>query len=139
MEQGAQDFAPGRISMRMKNTISAMRAFTGKQQLRALAVKRGPPFNELLNRGRRFLYQCPDGRNIAKTVTRHDGVLFVQFNFVVVIERSRYPALRILRRGFSQCVLRNDQHAPCARKLDCSPQASYTCSYYDEICAETLR
>ena len=64
----ARDFVAGGIAVRMKNAAAAMRAFAGKDEFRAfavrLAVELGAPANQFLNSGRSFFDQRVHGTHV---------------------------------------------------------------------------
>jgi hypothetical protein len=59
--ESARDLATRGISVGVENAVAAMRAFTGKQQLRSLPVERGTPFDQLLNGDRSIFNQSSNG------------------------------------------------------------------------------
>ena len=86
-----------RIAMSMKYAIATVRAFAGEHEFRAFAIEFSAPLYELLNRGGRFFDKNMDGLHIAEAIARVDGVLFVEFDAIVIVQGSGDSALRILR------------------------------------------
>ena len=87
----------------------------------------------MLDRRRPFLDERVYCRAVAEPVAGQNGVLFVQGNFVVFAERGGDSALRILRGGLLQRVLRDDQHAAGGRQFNGGAQAGYTGADNQEV------
>jgi hypothetical protein len=83
--------------VRVENAVAAVRAFPGEQQLRSLPVERGAPFDQLLNGGGSILNQRSNGVHVTEAVSRVQSVLFVEIDFVVVVESCGDSTLRIFR------------------------------------------
>ncbi len=105
MAQRANDFAAGRITLRMQDAIAAVRSFAAQTVGASFAIEGRAPFNQLLNRRRRFLDQGANGLGVAKSIASDQRVLFVQLYFVIITECGGNPALRIFGRRFAQDCL----------------------------------
>ena len=80
-----------------------------------------------------FLHQRPHRLPVAQAVARGQRVLLVQSHFVVVAERHRDAALRVLRGRLPQRVLGHHQHAARSGKFDGRAQAGYAGADHEEI------
>ena len=81
--------------MRVQDAVAAVRALARECQLVALAVERGAPLDQFLNRRRTLFHQRAHGDRVAQTIAGIQRVLFVQFDLVVVAERDRDATLRV--------------------------------------------
>ena len=95
-----------------------MRGLSCERQFGSRAIELRPPLNELRNVFRTFFNQQRDGLRAAQSISRVDGVLFMQSDFVFVGKRNGDSALcpggcRIAQVRFGQ-----HQHAPRRAQLD---------------------
>jgi hypothetical protein len=111
-----------------------VRAFAGKQQLRAFAIERSAPLDQPLDCSRALLYKRADRLLITQSVTGDYRVVFVQLDFIVVAKSRGDSALSVLGRRFAQGVLRDNEHMSCRSELNCRAQTGNTCPNHDEIC-----
>lgn len=64
--------------------------------------------------------------------------MFVQLDFIVVVERGGDAALSIFGRRFAQAVFRDDEHAAGGGEFDSRAKARHAGSDYDEIRLDVL-
>ena len=107
--ESPRDLAACRIAMRVKDAIPAVRAFQRKQKFRSFTIELNAPLDQFLNRARTFLNQNANGLPIAQAGAGDHRVLLVEFDFVVVAESGRDPALRVFGRGFSKTIFGDHQ------------------------------
>ena len=104
--------------MGVQNAIAAMRAFTSKSELGALAVKFGAPLNEFLDAPGGVLDEGFGSFNIAQAVAGDESVLQVQADFVFIAEGGGNSALGELGIGIGNLTLGEDGHASRGRQFD---------------------
>ena len=107
--------------MRVQHSIAAVRPFAGEQELSALSVEFGSPFDQLLDRRGSLFYQGADRLTIAKAGTGVDRILLMNLDFVIITERDRNATLRVLGSGLLQRVLRD--HEDPARRSEFNGRA----------------
>ena len=95
----------------MQYAITAVRSFTCEQQLCTLAIECGAPFDQLLDGGRSLFDERVNGKSIAKAIARFQGVLFMQFDFVVITKSGSNSALSIFRGRLAETIFRDDENA----------------------------
>src|SRR6185437_9482546 len=138
MAEGARDFPPRGVAVRVEDAVAAVRAFAGEQQLRSPPVESGAPFDQLLNGGGSVLNQRSNGVDVTQAVSRVESVLFVKIDLVIVVQGGGDSALRIFRRGLAKAVFCDYKHAARGGELDGGPQACHTCSDHNEIRVNAL-
>ena len=104
MIQSPRDLASCRIAMRVKDAVPAMCSLERKQKFRSFSIELNAPFDQSLNRSRSFLNQNANGFPIAKAGAGDHRILLVQFDFVLVAESGRDPALRVFRGRLSKTI-----------------------------------
>ena len=96
--QRTSDLTAGGIAVSVQDAVPAVRTLTREQQSCSLAIEGGSPFDELFNGGGCFFDQRADRVRIAQPVAGNQGVLLVQFYFIVVVERHGNAALGVFGR-----------------------------------------
>ena len=124
--------------MRVKNAVAAVRAFAGKEQMRAFAIESSAPGDELFDGGGRFFDENANCFEVAEAVTGDQGVVLMKLDLIVVAERRGYSALRVFRRRLAQTVLGDDENAAEASEFDSGTKACYASADHDEIGANAL-
>ena len=92
----------------------------------AVAVEFRAPFDQLLDGGGAFLHQGAHGGAVAQAVAGGQGILLVQFHFVVVAQSDGDPTLGVLGRGFPETVLGDDQDPARLSQCDRGAQTSHS-------------
>ena len=82
--------------MSVQDAPPAVRAFLSEGQPGALAVELGAPLDQLFDRGRPLPDQHAHCGPVAQPVARRQRILLVQLDLVVLTQRHRNPALRVL-------------------------------------------
>src|SRR3954463_13058670 len=131
--QGTQDFAPGRIAMRVQDAVSAMRAFPGEGQLGPIPIELGTPLNELFDAAGPFLDQNLGRLRVTQSIAGGESVLQVQADFIFIAERSGDSTLSPVRRGISHLLLCENDYAPSGGEFHSCAQAGNSGSDDDEI------
>ena len=119
--------------MGMQYTVAAMGAFPGEGNLGARAIELGAPLDQLFDAHRTFFHQDAGCRLVTQSVAGFQRVVEMQADFVVVAERGRDAALRVLRVRFGDFTLGEAKHTPRRSEFHGSAQTRDACTYYDEI------
>ena len=119
--------------MRVQDAVAAVRALAGERQLAARAVERGAPLDQFLNRRRTLFHQRAHGDAVAETVAGKQGVLFVQFDLIIIAERDGDAALRVFGGGFPEAVLGDHQHRTRLGEFNGGAQPGHSGSNHEKI------
>ena len=103
------------------------------EQLPAFAIELRAPVDQLLDGRRAFFHQRAHRRRIAQAIPGVQRVLLVQAHVVVVAERDRDAALRVLRRRFAQAVLRDHEHLARVRQFDGGAQSGHARADHQKV------
>jgi hypothetical protein len=122
--------------MRVKNAVTRVRALAAEHELGAFAVKLGAPADQLFDDRGAFFHQRVHGGLVAQAVARHQRVLLMQLHFVVIAQRGRDPALRVLRTRFLPIALGEHEDLTGGGQLDSGAQPGHTGANDQEIGVE---
>ncbi len=131
--QCAANLASGRVAVSVQHAVAAVRAFAGERDLGSGAVELRAPLDQLFDAGRAFFDQHARGLFVDQSVAGLQRVFQMQANFIVIAERGRNTALRILRVGLGDFALGQAKHAARRRKFHRGAQAGNTRANNDEI------
>ena len=119
--------------MRVQNSVAAVRAFASESELGSNSIELRTPVDELLNAVGTFFDEDASGVFVDEAVARVDGVLQVKADLIFIAKRDGDPALRVLRGGFGQLLLREHEHAAGFRESDGSTESGDARADDDEI------
>ena len=119
--------------MGVKDPIATVGTFATESELGALTVKLSSPSDQLLDTLRRFFHQDPCRLRIAQTIASIERVLEVQTYLVLIVERGRDAALRILSAGVRDLAFGEYKDTSGGRKLNGRAQSGNSGANHDKV------
>ena len=132
-EERAANLAAGGVAVGVQHAIAAVRAFAGEGDLGAGAIELRAPLDEFFDARRTFFHQNARRFFVDQPVAGLQRVFQMQPNLIVVAERGRDTALRILRIRLGDFALGQTEHPARGRQFDRSAQAGNARAHHDEI------
>src|SRR5262245_10940985 len=127
------NLAAGGIAMRMQYAAAAVRRFASECKFGPAAIESRAPFDEFLNTFRAFFHQHMRRFRIHDAIAGSNGVLKMQADLVLIAQGHCDSALSVLRGGFGQFLLGQNQDSSCFGESDCRAQAGHTGTDNNEI------
>jgi hypothetical protein len=131
-DERTADLCAGGVSVGVQDAGVGVGGFAGAEQLAALSIESGAPFDQLGNALGAFFDERPGSGSVNQAVACGHSVFQMQCHVLPALGGDGDAALSIVGVGFAERLLGNDQDFAVIGKFNRCAEAGYTCSY-DEI------
>jgi hypothetical protein len=123
--KGTADLGARGVAVGVKNTRTGVRSFAGAKEVRAFVVEAGSPGDKFFDTRGTFADEHFGGGTMDEPVARGKGVVEVKRDVLVAFHCDGDAALRVVRVGFGDRFLSDDEDLAALSQFYCGTQSSH--------------